>query len=93
MDSYNEFCIKAKENVGKRFLKFIDANPDKPWDWGRMGISSNKFTYEYNIELLNLYLKESMKKVFEEFEELLLMPYNMEMAKKLGVYSGLSSEW
>jgi len=34
-----------------------------------------------------------MKKVFEEFEEVLLIPYNMEMAKKLGVYSGLSSEW
>ena len=144
MDSHNKMFIKAKENIGKRFLEFINANPDKPWDWrwisknpnltmetinanpdkpwdwqwisinqnltmefitansdkpwdwGRMGISSNKFTYEYNIELLNLYLKkhkESMKKVFEEFEEVLLNPDNMEMAKKLGVYSGLSSEW
>ena len=77
-------------------MDFINANSDKPWNWECRGISLNGFTCEYNIELHKLYLKkhkESTKKVFEELEEVLLNPDYMEMAKKLGVYSGLSSEW
>jgi hypothetical protein len=62
----------------------------------RNGISGNTFKYEYRLQVDILYNhrhKLFMCDVFDEFQEVLLDPDNMEMSKKLGVYSGLNHSW
>tara|TARA_Y100000780_G_scaffold231843_1_gene259231 strand:+ start:2705 stop:3814 length:1110 start_codon:yes stop_codon:yes gene_type:complete len=50
---------------------------------------TNSFDYIYNTYSQNIY-KKNFKIVLNEYMETLLVPDNMELAKKLGVYSGVT---
>ena len=33
--------LQARTNVGKKLIKFIEANPDKPWHWACISRNPN----------------------------------------------------